>query len=175
MFSEQQVMNSSFDPLDLVNTYGAFGTVSQERLNVVFEGTFDSIPDETAHWKPYLYKGLPVLTDKRPPQIAPYQLRLDWQMWFAAMSSPNDYPWTYNLVWKLLHKDPGTISLFANNPFPQEPPRYIRAVLYNYSFAKPGNPAGLWWKREFRELWIPPTSAKDPGFVEIIKKQGWAK
>src|ERR1022692_911498 len=107
MLSPGQIMNTSFDPLDLVNTYGAFGTVGQERLNVVFEGTTDEHPDEKANWKPYVYKGLPVFPDKRSPQIAPYQLRLDWQMWFAAMSSPNEYPWTLNLVWKLLHNDPG--------------------------------------------------------------------
>ena len=94
MLSPQQIMNTSFDPLDLVNTYGAFGTVGQERLNVVFEGTMDDDSSDNANWKPYIYKGLPVLPDKRPPQIAPYQLRLDWQMWFAAMSSPDEYPWT---------------------------------------------------------------------------------
>ncbi|MEJ7679657.1 MAG: lipase maturation factor family protein [Segetibacter sp.] len=148
MLSPGQIMNTSFDPLDLVNTYGAFGTVGQERLNVVFEGTMDEDSTDKANWKPYIYKGLPVLLNKRPPQIAPYQLRLDWQMWFAAMSSPEEYPWTLNLVWKLLHNDPGAVSLFAGNPFPDKPPRYIRAILYHYRFAKPGNPQGLWWNRE---------------------------
>ncbi|GEO09780.1 lipase maturation factor family protein [Segetibacter aerophilus] len=118
MLSPGQVMNTSFEPFDLVNTYGAFGTVGQERLNVVFEGTDDNDTTDNANWKPYIYKGLPVLLDKRPPQIAPYQLRLDWQMWFASMAAPSDYPWTYNLVWKLLHNDKGTLSLFAGNPFP---------------------------------------------------------
>src|SRR5579872_6992596 len=84
MLSPNQIMNSSFDPLNLVNTYGAFGSVGRERLNLVFEGTMDP-PDEKADWKAYPYKGLPVALDKRPPQVAPYQLRLDWQLWFAAM------------------------------------------------------------------------------------------
>ena len=92
MLSPGQIMNTSFDPLDLVNTYGAFGTVGRERLNVVFEGTEDEDSSDKANWKPYVYKGLPVSLDKRPPQIAPYQLRLDWQMWFAAMSTPDEYP-----------------------------------------------------------------------------------
>ena len=70
------------------------------------------IPADNAQWKPYIYKGLPVLPDKQPPQIAPYQLHLDWQMWFAAMSSPNEYPWTLNLEWKLLHNDRDAVSLF---------------------------------------------------------------
>lgn len=173
MLRSEQVMNTSFDPLDLVNTYGAFGTVGQERWNVVFEGTKDNDSTDNAHWKEYLYKGLPVLPDKRPPQIAPYQLRLDWQMWFAAMATPDVYPWTYNLVWKLLHNDAGTLSLFANNPFPAAPPRYVRAVLYRYRFAKPGNPQGLWWTRERVGLWLPVLSANNQQLIAYLKYQGW--
>jgi hypothetical protein len=173
MLSPGQIMNTSFDPLDLVNTYGAFGTVGQERLNVVFEGTMDKDSSDRANWKPYIYKGLPVLPDKTPRQIAPYQLRLDWQMWFAAMSSPEEYPWTLNLVWKLLHNDPGTVSLFAGNPFPDKPPRYIRAVLYRYMFAKQGNSQGLWWTRKQISKWLPPMSANDPRLIEFLKNAGW--
>jgi hypothetical protein len=173
MLSPGQIMNTSFDPLDLVNTYGAFGTVGRERLNVVFEGTMDKDSSDKAEWKPYIYKGLPVSLDKRPPQIAPYQLRFDWQMWFAAMSSPEEYPWTLNLVWKLLHNDPGAISLFASNPFPDKPPRYVRAVLYRYTFAKPGNPQGNSWNRERLSLWLPAMSANDPRLFDFLKTEGW--
>jgi hypothetical protein len=173
MLSPRQIMNTSFDPLDLVNTYGAFGTVGKERLNIVFEGTMDEDSSGKANWKPYIYKGLPVLLDKRPPQIAPYQLRLDWQMWFAAMSSPGEYPWTLNLEWKLLHNDPDAVSLFAGNPFPGQPPRYIRAVLYRYAFAKRGNPQGLWWTREKVSDWLPPLSVNDPRLIEFLKSEGW--
>ena len=155
MLSPSQIMNTSFDPLDLVNTYGAFGSVGEERYNVVFEGTEDNDSTDNAHWKPYIYKGLPVLLDQRPPQIAPYQLRLDWQMWFAAMSTPDEYPWTYTLIEKLLHNHPLIVSLFKENPFPAKPPKYIRAVLYKYSFAKPGNPQHLYWNRERLGIWIP--------------------
>ena len=173
ILSPAQVMNTSYGPLDLVNTYGAFGSVGRERLNVIFEGTMDETPDDKATWKPYIYKGLPVLLNKQPPQVAPYQLRLDWQMWFAAMSSPNEYPWTLNLIWKLLHNDPGAVNLFADNPFPNHPPRYIRAVLYRYKFAKPGNPQGLWWNREQINIWIQPTSTKDERLVKFLKSEGW--
>ena len=175
LLSPGQVMNSSYDPLALVNTYGAFGTVGQERLNVVFEGTADEYPDNKANWKPYIYKGLPVVLNKQPPQIAPYQLRLDWQMWFAAMSSPNEYPWTLHLVWKLLHNNPGAVSLFAGNPFPAKPPRFIRAVLYRYTFARPGNAGGLWWNRERVGEWIPALSVEDPRLIAFLKEQGWLK
>lgn len=173
MLSPGQIMNTSFDPFDLVNTYGAFGTVGKERLNVVFEGTMDEDSTDRANWKPYIYKGLPVLLNQRPPQIAPYQLRLDWQMWFAAMSSPDDYPWTFHLVWKLLHNDKNMVSLFSGNPFPGQPPKYIRAVLYSYKFALPGNAKGVWWQRERIGLWLPAMSVTDAYLIDYLKRAGW--
>ncbi len=173
MLSPRQIMNTSFDPLDLVNTYGAFGSVGRERLNLVFEGTSDEVPDDHANWKAYPYKGLPVALDKRPPLIAPYQLRLDWQIWFASMSSPEEYPWTLNLISKLLQNDPGVVGLFAANPFPEKPPKFIRAVLYRYRFA-PANPGGLWWNRErVGDTWLPALSVSDPRLLESLKSGEW--
>jgi len=169
LLSSRQIMNTSFDRLNLVNTYGAFGSVGRERLNVVFEGTMDSIPDDKANWKAYPYKYLPVALDRRPPQIAPYQPHLDWQMWFAAMSSPDEYPWTLTLVSKLLHNDPGALGLFGGNPFPDHPPRYIRAILYRYKFAPPGNPLGHWWDRErVGAPWLPAMSKTFSTFENAV-------
>ncbi len=173
MISARQIMNTSFDPLDLVNTYGAFGSVGRQRLNVVFEGTDAEVADARAVWKAYPYQALPVELNRRPRQIAPYQPRLDWQMWFAAMATPNQYPWTVHLVWKLLHNDPGALSLFGQNPFPAKPPRYIRAVLYRYEFESPGNPDHNWWKREELGLWLPPLSAEDPRLIDLLKQASW--
>jgi Lipase maturation factor len=174
MLSPRQIMNTSFDPLNLVNTYGAFGTVGRERLNVVFEGTDSNEPySPMAVWRPYPYVALPVDPRKMPPQVAPYQPRLDWQMWFASMSTPEEYPWTLNLVWKLLHNHPGTLSLFAGNPFPDQPPKFVRATLYRYKFAKPNNPDGLWWTREEVEPWLPPLSADDPRLLRFLRQAGW--
>jgi hypothetical protein len=174
ILSPRQIMNTSFDPLDLVNTYGAFGSVGRERLNIIFEGTNDEAPGEKTKWIAYPYKGLPVDLYKQPPQIAPYQLRLDWQIWFASMSTADEYPWTLNLVSKLLYNDPGAISLFAGNPFPEKPPRFVRVVLYRYSFAKPGNPDGQYWNRErISDDWIPAMSENDPRLTEFLKGYGW--
>ncbi len=173
MISPHQIMNTSFDPLDLVNTYGAFGSVGQERQNVVFEGTDAVNTNAAAVWKPYPCKALPVDIHRRPVQVAPYQPRLDWQMWFAAMGSPEQYPWTLNLVWKLLHNDPGALSLLGPNPFPQKPPRYIRAVLYHYQFAHPGNPAGDWWQRKELGLWLPPLSTNDSSLLDFLQREDW--
>jgi len=174
LFSPHQVMNSSFDdPLELVNTYGAFGAIGRERTNIIFEGTDSEVPGESAVWKPYPYKGLPVDPKLRPPQIAPYQLRLDWQMWFAAMGSPSEYPWTLHLIWKLLHNDPGAVGLFAANPFPDKPPRFVRAVDYRYTFADPALHPGLWWTRERLGLWLPPLSAESGELRGFLEASGW--
>ena len=174
IFSARQIMNTSFDPLDLVNTYGAFGAVGKERYNVVFEGTEAEFPNDSTDWKPYPYRGLPVALDEQSPQIAPYQLRLDWQMWFAAMGGPNDYPWTLNLIWKLLHNDAGAVGLFRSNPFPQKPPLYIRAVWYRYQFVRP-NSQGQWWKRERLGLWLPPLSADNKEFIDVLRRAEWLR
>jgi hypothetical protein len=175
LLSPEQAMNASFDPLNLVNTYGAFGTVGRERMNVVFEGTNDAVPDDYASWKAYPYRALPVDPMKRPVQIAPYQPRLDWQMWFAAMGTPDQYKWTLHLTWMLLHNDPGALSLFGGNPFPDQPPRYIRAVLYRYRFAPPGNPEGRWWDRDKLGLWLPPLSTDNAQFRQFLAAYGWLR
>jgi hypothetical protein len=94
-------------------------------------------------------------------------------MWFAAMESPEEYPWTRFLVWKLLHNDAGALSLFAGNPFRGSPPRYVRAVLYKYSLAQSGK--GEWWRRERLGLWLPPASVNDEHFIDILKSGGWVR
>ncbi len=89
--------------------------------------------------------------------MAPYHYRFDWQMWFASMSTPEDYPWTVTVIDKLLHSDPAIINLFAKTPFPVSPPRYIRAVLYRYSFTQPGATSGDYWQRTRLAIWLPAT------------------
>ena len=169
--SGRQLMNYSYDPLDLVNTYGAFGTIGRERDEIVFEGTDDGLITGDTRWKEYEFKAKPGDPNRRPPFVAPYQPRIDWQIWFAAMSSPSEYPWTLHFVWKLLHNDRGTLSLIANNPFPDAPPRYIRARLYRYRFAPIGDKS--WWKREPMGEWLPALSADNPQFRRLLESMGW--
>jgi len=171
LFSGRQLMNYSYDPLDLVNTYGAFGTVGRERDEIVFEGTDDALITGDTTWKEYEFKAKPGDPNRRPPFIAPYQPRIDWQIWFAAMASPAEYPWTLHFVWKLLHNDRGTLSLLANNPFPDAPPRYIRARLYRYQFAPIGEKA--WWKRQPIGEWLPALSVEDLRFRELLETMNW--
>ncbi len=169
LFSGSQIMNGSFDPLNLVNTYGAFGSVGQQRHEIVFEGTQDTVLTDQTQWKEYEFPYKPGDPARRPPIITPYYGRLDWQIWFAAMASPQDYPWTINFVWKLLHNDQGTLSLLANNPFPDAPPHYIRARYYLYQFAQPGQ--GVWWHRTLVGNWLPPLDISD--LQDIAAQKPW--
>jgi hypothetical protein len=172
LLSSRQAMNTSFDPLELVNTYGAFGTVGQSRDVIVFEGTRSSEPNTATDWKEYATIALPSDPARAPTQIAPYQPHLDWQLWFAAMGPWEQYPWSINLIWKLLHNDPQTLGLFAGNPFPGQPPRYIRVVHYIYHFARPGNPQHVYWTREPVGLWLPPLSLDSAGIRTYIEQAG---
>ena len=173
LFSSRQIMNTSFDRLHLVNTYGAFGSVGQERNEIVFEGTEDAAVTAATVWKEYDFWCKPGTPTRRPCVIAPFQPRLDWQIWFAAMSRPERYPWTLHLVAKLLTNDPGALSLLSTNPFPDRPPRSIRAVLYRYRFAPPGRPDGAWWERTRLGEWLPPLSLDDARLQRSLQAHGW--
>jgi hypothetical protein len=173
LFSGKQAMNRSFNPLHLVNTYGAFGTVGRERHEIIFEGTSDAVLTESTVWREYDFVAKPGDPRRRPPVIAPYQPRIDWQIWFAAMASPQQYPWTLHFVWKLLHNDPAALSLIATNPFPNQPPRYVRARFYRYEFARRDDPSGLYWKRTELGLWLPPLSVDDPGLQQFLRAYRW--
>ena len=173
MLSARQIMNTSFDRLHLINTYDAFGSVGKERHEIVFEGTRDDPPTDATQWKEYDFWCKPGTPTRRPCIIAPFQPRLDWQIWFAAMSRADRYPWTVHLIWKLLHNDPGALSLLSTNPFPDAPPRYIRSAYYRYEFAPPGNPEGLWWNRTFLGEWLPPLNATDPRVLRLLQAYRW--
>src|SRR5438876_9255332 len=171
LVSDRQLMNYSYDPLDLVNTYGAFGSVGRDRPEIVFEGTDDPFITGDTKWREYEFKAKPGDPKRRPAFIAPYQPRIDWQIWFAAMASPAQYPWTFHFVWKLLHNDPDTLSLLANNPFPEKPPHYVRARLYRYRFASLGEKG--WWKRELISEWLPALSADNEDLRRIMGALHW--
>jgi len=161
MLSVGQVMNTSYDPFDLVNTYGAFGTVGRERNEVILQGTADAVPEASAHWVDYEFPCKPGDVMRRPCVVSPYQPRLDWQMWFAAMEDPRQQPWLIQLVAKLLETDPGALSLLANDHFRDHPPRYIRAELYRFEFTRLGEGSKAWWRRSRIAAYLPPLSAAD--------------
>jgi hypothetical protein len=157
LLSSGQLMNTAYNPLQIVNSYGAFGSITKERDEIVIEGTAVDDTGDPAVWRAYEFKGKPGDPARLPPQVAPYHLRLDWLMWFAAMSSPNDHPWFQALLLKLLEGDPATLALLRTNPFPNQPPRWVRAQLYRYRFTTPAERAatGDWWKRELVGSYFP--------------------
>lgn len=167
LLSKNQHMNRTYDPFSMVNTYGAFGSVGRERDELIIEGTDDG----GATWRPYELVCKPGDPNRRPCWMSPFHFRLDWQLWFAAMSSPDDDPWVVHLVWKLLHADPGTLSLFAGNPFPQGAPQQIRVRLFRYRLNHYGEPG--WWTREERGEWLPPFSADSPRLELFLQQYGW--
>ena len=172
MLSKRQMMNFSYNPLHLVGTYGAFGGITRTRYEVVVEGTDEFILSPSTKWREYEFKGKPGDPGRRPPQIAPYHLRLDWLMWFAAMSEYYNHPWFVNFMAKLLQADADTLSLLRTNPFPTQPPRYVRAELYEYHFTTPEErrQTGHWWKRQLTGSYFPAVSLQTPGFRNLLEQ-----
>ena len=160
MLSSRQVMNTNFNSFHLVGTYGAFGSITRTRYEVTVEGTADTIPASTTVWREYMFKGKPGDLSYWPPQIAPYHLRLDWLMWFAAMGDPRQYPWFAPFLQKLLEGDAGVLGLLRTNPFPDTPPALVRARLFEYQFTTPTErrQTGNCWKRTLAGEYFPPVS-----------------
>jgi hypothetical protein len=160
MLSSRQAMNLSFNRLHLGNTYGAFGSISRERHEVVIEGTDDDAITPTTDWRPYEFKGKPGDPRRRPPQVAPYHLRLDWLMWFAALSPAYAEPWLPRLAAKLLEGDEATLRLLRRrgNPFPDHPPAFVRARLFRYRYTTRAERRtnGAWWVRTEVGTYLPP-------------------
>ncbi|HEY3824009.1 MAG TPA: lipase maturation factor family protein [Bryobacteraceae bacterium] len=175
MLSPNQVMNTSYNPLHLAGTYGAFGSITRRRFEIVVEGTPDSVVTDATQWKEYEFKGKPNDPSRMPPQIAPYHLRLDWLMWFAAMSRYEDYPWFVNFMAKLLENDRPMLSLLKSDPFPDQAPKFVKADLYEYHFANPETRArtGAWWVRTYAGQYFPPVSLDNPSFRRILIERGW--
>ena len=169
MISPGQKMNASFDPLHLMNTYGAFGSVGKVRHEIVLEGSNDG-----ATWQAYEFLGKPGDPARRPPVIAPYQSRIDWQIWFAAMQQPDQNPWLIHMIYKLLNGDLKIAGLLRHNPFPESPPQFIRAAFYGYRFTT-DRKEGLWWRREYKGLWLRPMSADDPALLRYVESMGWLR
>lgn len=157
MASPRQRMNAAFEPLNLVNSYGAFGGVGRERPELVIEGTRERELGPTTHWLAYELMAKPGDPLRSLPIVSPLQLRLDWQIWFAAMSSAENEPWLLHVVWKLLHADRGLRSLLAQDPFGDTPPRYVRIMRYRYRFAPLAS--GAVWQRTLEGYYLPPLPA----------------
>ena len=165
LLSSRQAMNTSHDPLRLVNSYGAFGSVTRVRHELVIEATDAADPTAAdAEWWPYELPAKPTDPHRRPPQVAPYHLRLDWLLWFAAMDpAPGRHLWLRRLLGGLLEADPGLLRLFRHAPLGERPPTAVRVLRYRYRFAPPDERrrTGAWWTREGRVEAVPPVRRDD--------------
>ncbi|GAB3523916.1 lipase maturation factor family protein [Arthrobacter monumenti] len=159
LFARRQLMNASFNRFHLCNAYGAFGSVTRVRYEVIVEGTIDD-GGPGSRWQAYEFKGKPGDPARRPRQFAPYHLRLDWMMWFLALGS--DGGWFTPLVTKLLQADPKILKLLRTDPFDGERPRLVRARVFRYRFStrREKRETGLWWMRDYVGMLMEPVSLK---------------
>ena len=148
LFSSHQLMNASFDRFHLVNAYGAFGSMTERRYEVLIEGTEDAAGQEAAEetWQAYEFRGKPGDLRRPPRQVAPYHLRLDWQMWFLALR-PGAEPWFVALLERLADGDPGVRRLLARDPFDGRGPTALRVryCLYRYARREERRDGGARW------------------------------
>jgi hypothetical protein len=152
LFHYTRTLPGRLAPLHLVNSYGLFAVMTTSRPEIVVEGSNDGIT-----WVEYTFRYKPGDVHRRPGWVAPHQPRLDWQMWFAALRGPWGTPWFSTFMLRLLEGAPDVLGLLETNPFPEAPPRYIRALLYDYRFtdASTKRVEGAWWRRELQGLYFP--------------------
>ncbi len=148
-------MYGAVSPFRVVNGYGLFRVMTKERPEIVLQGSDDAVA-----WKDYEFKWKPGRLDRRPAFVEPHQPRIDWQMWFAALSDVRQNPWFFGLVVRLLENSPDVLPLMGRNPFPDKPPRYLRAQIYRYRFATSAEhrATGVWWQRTDEREYLPPVS-----------------
>jgi hypothetical protein len=148
-----RVMN----PFEIVNPYGLFAVMTTSRPEIIVEGSNDG---ET--WQPYEFRYKPGDARRAPRWVEPFQPRLDWQMWFAALGNYQSNQWFVQFVVRLLQGSPTVLALLEKNPFPAGPPHYVRAMLYDYSFTsfRTLRQTGAWWQRRPVGIYLPPVGLK---------------
>jgi hypothetical protein len=154
-------LGAALEPLHVTGSYGLFAVMTTSRPEVVIEGSRDG-----AAWREYGFRYKPGDVTRAPRWAAPHQPRLDWQMWFAALGPPP--AWFARFVARLLEGSPEVLALLETNPFPGAPPRYVRALLYDYEMTDLATRAatGAWWRRTPAGLYFPTSSLRDPSSQE---------
>jgi predicted DCC family thiol-disulfide oxidoreductase YuxK len=142
-------------PFRSTNNYGLFAIMTTDRPEIIIEGS-----DDGQNWKAYAFKWKPGDVTRRPRFCVPHMPRLDWQMWFEALSGGRMSNWFVNLQFRLLEGRREVLDLLAENPFPGKPPRYVRAVLYDYRFSDRATKSttGAWWVRKPLRLYLAPVT-----------------
>jgi len=160
LFAHRQLMNASFNRWQLANAYGAFGTVTKERIEYIVEGTEDADPD-AADWHEYEFKGKPGDVHRIPRQFAPYHLRLDWLMWFLPLGRSLE-DWFTAFLARLLEADAPTLRMLRRDPFEGRRPRWVRVISYRYRFTSRAEhrESGDVWVRDRRRVLVRPVSLR---------------
>ena len=153
------------EPFRIANQYGLFGRMTWARYEIEFQGSNDGVT-----WSAYGFRYKPQDLGEAPRVYAPYQPRFDWNLWFASLGSWRENPFVVRTEQLLLTNDQDVLSLFAGNPFPQSPPRQVRAVLWQYWFTDLATKrsTGLWWRREYRGLYAPALERSPDGKVFVF-------
>jgi len=154
------------DPFRIANRYGLFAVMTHGRYEIEFQGSNDG-----QTWIAYPFRHKPQELDKPPRIYAPYQPRLDWNLWFASLGEWRDNPLVLRTERRLLSNDPDVLALFAANPFPKGPPRQVRAVLWQYWFTSMAEKRvhGLWWRRELLGLYAPAIQLEPGGRISVTQ------
>ncbi len=157
---------AALDPFRIANRYGLFAIMTRGRYEIEFQGS-----DDGKTWVPYPFRYKPQELNARPGIYAPYQPRFDWNLWFASLGSWRDYPIVPNTEVRLLSNDKDVLNLFAENPFPQQPPREVRAVIWQYWFTTMSEKRtqGLWWRRQFLGLYAPTIERESDGTIRAVE------
>ena len=157
-------LGETVEPLMSFNGYGLFRVMTVSRHEIAVEGS-----DDRENWKEYEFRWKPGDLNERPRLVAPHQPRLDWQMWFAALGSIRNNPWFVRFLVRLLEGSPEVLKLLRTNPFPEHPPRYVRALAYDYHFTRFGDGHPGWWKREPLGLYCPPITLRQDGQPMLVE------
>jgi hypothetical protein len=159
----------ALEPFRIANRYGLFGVMTRNRYEIEFQGS-----DDGQQWVPYPCRYKPQDPHQRPGIYAPYQPRLDWNLWFASLGTWREYPIALRTEERLLENDADVLALFAGNPFPEKPPREVRAVLWQYWFTdlRTKRTQGLWWRRELLGLYAPALEREPNGRFGILELPG---
>jgi hypothetical protein len=156
----------ALEPFRVANRYGLFAVMTRGRYEIEFQGSNDG-----QNWVAYPFGYKPQDVGQPPRIYAPYQPRFDWNLWFASLGAWREYPIVLNSELRLLSGDKDVLALFAGNPFPYEPPRRVRAVLWQYWFTTLAEKqiSGAWWRREMRGLYAPTLEREADGKIGAVE------
>jgi lipase maturation factor 1 len=156
-------------PFRSVNSYGLFATMTTRRYEIEVEGSADG-----RHWSPYAFRWKPGDPARRPEFAGLHMPRLDWQMWFAALSDWRSQTWFMHFLERLLQGSPPVRKLLVTDPFPRSPPRFVRAVAWDYHFSSAAERAatGAWWTRNRIGLYCPVLERDEDGRVHWAEGTG---